>query len=201
VCSRDETWFSELATVQGNISQLLDRLQSLSSYSWGPACDPYDRDCLPGQIQHGDYCSGINKDSYVRPWFEASYTFAFVGSVEWVYNLEKWATQAGGAAFLNEARNYVPVNQTEIDELAFAVKSSEIVSYATTTVFGENDGHWKGAGSGEIAEFVTGAAEWIGKTNFYKSLYTQKNSIRPSRTQSFTMLIPVLTRKYPMRGL
>jgi len=198
-CYRDETWFTELHKVDGNVTALVPLLQSLSTYSWVSNAPNYDCNCLPGQIEHGDYCSGINKDSYVRPWFEESYAFAFVGSLEWVYNIEKWVKNVtGGADFLEIARNYVPASQSDVDDLAKSVLSSRIVSYATTTVFGQNDGHWKGPGSGEAAQFVTGAVEWIAAKNIYKNQYQDKQFYKAITDPQLYYLDPSVDQQYSM---
>jgi len=47
------------------------------------------------------------------------------------------------------------------------------ISYATKTVF-EDDGHWKGSGSGDYTRFFTAALKFIASTNIYKKQFTQK---------------------------
>ena len=100
----------------------------LSFYLWFKTvdsygeCDENSRNCLDAQLDHGDACGGINKDSYleltsstlflfvlpsfdlcakiqfdalfiyVRPYWEQSYGFAFSASVEWVNNIHQWAS-------------------------------------------------------------------------------------------------------------
>jgi len=171
-CYRDDTWFSALYEVQGNISQLVPTLGTIRTYSWGEACREFERNCFPGQLEHGDYCGGINKDSYVRPMFEASYGFAFAASIEWIYNLEKWANEtSNGSSVLENARNYAPANDEQRSDLARAVEASIEVSYATKTVF-EDDGHWKGSGSGNLLRFASSALEFIASRSIYKRQYT-----------------------------
>jgi hypothetical protein len=173
-CSRDDTWFSALSAVNGNVTELIPTLQSLSTYSWGKVNTTYQRNAYPGMIEHGDSCSGINKDSYVRPLFEASYAFAFAGSVEWIYNMERWANESpNGATVLNNARNYSPASDQDAEDLKKTVAYSIEISYATKTVF-QNDGHWKGSGSGDFTRFLTSALKFISSTNIYKKQYSQK---------------------------
>jgi len=155
------------------VTSLIPRLQSLSTYSWGDKCDTYNRNCLPGLNVHGDYCSGLNKDSYVRPLFEASYAFAFAGTVEWIYNIEQWAQESpNGITVLNDARNYMP-SADDAADLKKTVAYSIEISYATKTVH-QDDGHWKGAGSGDYSRFLNSAIEFIASTNIYKDQYAQK---------------------------
>eukprot|EP01114_Cavostelium_apophysatum_P023718 TRINITY_DN9029_c0_g1_i2.p1 TRINITY_DN9029_c0_g1~~TRINITY_DN9029_c0_g1_i2.p1 ORF type:complete len:262 (+),score=56.31 TRINITY_DN9029_c0_g1_i2:364-1149(+) len=110
-CYRDDTWFSDLASVNGNITELLWALQGVKTYSWGNGCNEFERNCEPGQITHGDYCEGVNKDSYVRPWFEKSYGHAFAASVEWIYNIHKWANEFGQTTLIERAQNYNPTGE------------------------------------------------------------------------------------------
>jgi hypothetical protein len=173
-CYRDDTWFSTLSSVNGNVTLLIPTLQSLSTYSWGKICDTYQRNCLPGLNEHGDYCSGINKDSYVRPKFEASYGFAFAGTVEWIYNVERWANESSnGPTVLDSAHNYIPPTPDDAEDLRKTVDYSIEISYATKTVF-QDDGHWKGSGSGDYTRFFASALKFIASTNIYKNQYKQK---------------------------
>jgi hypothetical protein len=173
-CHRDDTWFSTLFDVNGNVTELIPTLASLSTYSWGEECDPYQRDCLPGLKAHGDYCSGVNKDSYMRPMFEASYAFAFAGTVEWIYNIERWANESpNGTTVVNNARNYQPATGEDYDDLKKIVAYSIEISYATKTVF-QDDGHYKGAGSGDFSRFFTSALKFIASSSVYKNQYKEK---------------------------
>jgi hypothetical protein len=91
--------------------------------------------------------------------------------VEWIYNIERWALESpNGITVLNDAHNYVP---DDAEELKKTVASSIDISYATKTV-DKDDGHWKGAGSGDYTRFLQSAIEFIASTNIYKDQYSKK---------------------------
>jgi len=174
-CYRDDTWFSDLNSVNGNVTALFDKLQSVATYSWGDGCNEFERNCLPGQVPHGGYCQGINKDSYVRPWFERSYGHSFAATVEWIYNIQLWAESfAGNTNIIDAAKNYSP-SSNDLSELNEDLKASIIVSYATKVPLdGEEDGHYKGAGSGDYKRLVSATAKFISRNSIYKQKFTDE---------------------------
>jgi len=172
-CYRDDTFFTALSAVGGNVTQLINEFSEIRTYSWGDNCGEFTRNCLPGQLPHGDYCEGINKDSYVRPWFERSYGHAFTGSIEWIFNLEKWALEvASDPNFVNNARAYSP-SSSDLEDLNDDYEASIDVSYATTTPFSD-DGHYKGSGSGSITRFASAEVEFLASSSIYKREFTDK---------------------------
>jgi len=203
-CYRDDTWFSALYAVNGSVLELQPYLQALSTYSsqGGVACQPYEPNCFPGRIFHGDYCGGINKDSYTRPKFEASYSFAFAATWEWVFNVLIWADEAAGisynstdfattttlpgtSAFVRSAMSYAP-NGDNLDDLVADVRSSVIVSYALrqpTAKTGDlQDGHWKGPGTGSISRLVASTLSFERRDSVYHSLYSSRRIYAPITT-------------------
>jgi len=168
-CLRDDTWFSALNQTDGNSTLLLEQLVSLRTYTWGPSCETYEHNCFPGIVSHGDYCTGVNKDSYNRPFFHKSYAFAFVGSIEWLFNFEAWATQVN-ADFVNAAKQYIAPDLEQLNE---DTDNMITIAYATKTVF-QDDGHWKGAGSGDFARFIASGADFISDSSIYKQQFTER---------------------------
>jgi hypothetical protein len=74
---------------------------------------------------------------------------------------------------VNNARNYSPASVEDAEDLKKTVAYSIEISYATKTVF-EDDGHWKGSGSGDYSRFITSALKFIASTNIYKNQYSDK---------------------------
>jgi len=170
-CFRDDTWFTALNQTDGNVTLLLDQLVALKTYSWGETCGTYEHNCFPGTLPHGDYCIGINKDSYVRPYWENAYSFAFVGSIEWIWNFQKWATEVN-ANIVQQAMQYTPT-AAELEDLNEDTENMIKIAYSTKTVF-EDDGHWKGPGSGDYARFATSGADFITDSSIYKEQFTER---------------------------
>jgi hypothetical protein len=125
-CLRADTWFNLLAA------------ESLSSLYTGVyeevpcASDPSD---LTGRVLHGDYCSGENKDSYVRDNWREAYIHAYAATAEWVDVLEQWTTVAGGAALVSASKAYVydaPSDDSDGDDLNQDLLASVEVMRPTT---------------------------------------------------------------------
>jgi len=94
--------------------------------------------------------------------------------VEWLYNIERWALESSnGTTILDDAHNYVPPSDNDAADLKKTVAYSIEISYATKTVH-QDDGHWKGAGSGDYTRFFASALEFIASTNIYKDQYAKK---------------------------
>eukprot|EP01119_Soliformovum_irregulare_P021107 TRINITY_DN696_c0_g1_i1.p1 TRINITY_DN696_c0_g1~~TRINITY_DN696_c0_g1_i1.p1 ORF type:complete len:546 (+),score=139.72 TRINITY_DN696_c0_g1_i1:91-1728(+) len=169
-CYRDDTFAQALFAANGSLNVLYDTLAAVRTYSWGNGCNEFERNCLPGQVPHGGYCEGINKDSYVRPWFERSYGHAMAATIEWIYNIENWANaEAGGSDLVAAAKSWTA--GTAGTDLASDYKASITVSYATKIPLdGENDGHYKGAGSGDFKRFATAATKFYGTGSSFKQL-------------------------------
>lgn len=122
----------------------------------------------PAYVQnHGGYTSGINHDSYNRPRWDEAYVFAYVASREWVRALGNWVNEAN-PGFLNVVKGYNPTggDKSDLDRDHWA--AYRISEWAKT---GDEDGHWKGRGSGSKSEFVSFAARW-GATS--ESVYSKQ---------------------------
>ena len=134
---RTETWFSELAKAP------IDGLKSGRFPNVGVSPD-----------NHGKYTGpGLNQDSYVRPRWDEAYAFAFAASVQWVRAAKGWADEVN-PDFWAKARTLPATAGLDADaEASFRI--SEWVSG------GGNDGHWKGNGSGSLAEFAPFALGWM----------------------------------------
>jgi len=176
-CYRDDTFLEALHNANGSLNALYDTLAAVRTYSWGDGCNEFERNCLPGQVPHGGYCEGINKDSYVRPWFERSYGHAMAATIEWIYNIENWANEVGGSSLVAAAKAWTPSttdSSANSDSLASDYKASIEVSYATKVPLdGEDDGHYKGAGSGDFKRFATAGAKFYGGGSYFKKLVSQ----------------------------
>eukprot|EP01029_Cantina_marsupialis_P018912 TRINITY_DN438800_c0_g1_i1.p1 TRINITY_DN438800_c0_g1~~TRINITY_DN438800_c0_g1_i1.p1 ORF type:complete len:483 (-),score=88.74 TRINITY_DN438800_c0_g1_i1:227-1675(-) len=101
---------------------------------------------------HGGYYDGLNKDSYVKDkrW-ERAHVHAYIATLEWMELIKNWI---GVEAF--EAASHWQANSLK-DKLN---KSLELISKTSEFVYnGDNDGHWKGYGSGEVAEETKWMAE------------------------------------------
>jgi len=171
-CFRSETFFSLLAAAGGNVTQLVPTHLALATYSYGDCDPPNQLNCRKGTIPHGDYCEGINKDSYVRPFWEQSYAFAFAASVEWLFNVEKWASEVNGS-FVASARNYQPTTAEDREDLEEDYLASYVISYAVKSLISEN-GHWKGPGSGSVSRLATSFAEFAGSKSIFKSAFVDE---------------------------
>eukprot|EP01089_Gocevia_fonbrunei_P006129 TRINITY_DN1667_c0_g1_i1.p1 TRINITY_DN1667_c0_g1~~TRINITY_DN1667_c0_g1_i1.p1 ORF type:complete len:544 (+),score=113.30 TRINITY_DN1667_c0_g1_i1:72-1703(+) len=197
-CYRDETWFTQLKAVNGSVLQLVNTFQSIATYSYGDGennCEEYIQYCLPAQKEHGDYCGGVNKDSYVRPFFENSYGFGFAASYEWVYNIHNWANEeANGASVISNAKAYSPSGDDK-DDLEFTVEQSVLISYATKTPFSD-DGHWKGPGSGSFKRFGTSGITFLAEENIYKDLFLEKQIWKPLITPNPYHVDPAANQAY-----
>lgn len=111
----------------------------------------------PSYVQpHGGYTSGLNHDSYNRPRWDEAYVFAYVGSREWVRALGNWVNEAN-PGFWNTVKAYNPAggDKSDLDRDHWA--AYRVSEWAKT---GDEDGHWKGRGSGSTSEFVAFTSKW-----------------------------------------
>lgn len=104
-------------------------------------------------LLHGDYFSGLNKDSYVRPRWAEGYVFAYAASRQFLRAARGWS-QAVDPSFWATIQAFRDPGGLAAD-LEAAYRISEWVS-----VVGEADGHWKGNGSGSLASFTAFLAAW-----------------------------------------
>ncbi|MCA1597055.1 MAG: hypothetical protein LC772_11620, partial [Chloroflexi bacterium] len=109
----------------------------------------------PDPIPHGDYTSGLNHDSYVRPGWDRSYVFAYAGCREWINAIRTWVNNP---TFWESARTY-SVSGDDLKALNKDVDAAYRISEWIAT--GAANGHWKGNGSGSLTDFVPAEAGWI----------------------------------------
>lgn len=131
-CYRSDTYFSYAG---GDLSKLPN--------IFSDACDMCKRvedRITPIMVPHGAYCSGINKDSIVRPNHEEAYVFAFVASVEWVNATKLWIEAVDPKIW----SQIIAFN--EVDYTSDLKTHYEVTLWLLTSP--TNDGHWKGSGSG-----------------------------------------------------
>lgn len=151
---RTETWFSPS-----------DRPEEGLLSGWYPLP-------LVGAIMpHGNYTSGLNRDSYIRPGWDEAYVFAYAATREWTGALHAW-TETLRPGFWARCRDFAP-DPTEAKGLALDVRAAyELSKWATPGPLGDlamvrrwfpsgAEGHWKGNGSASLAHTaMTAAAPW-----------------------------------------
>ncbi len=114
----------------------------------GPATKP------PGAVDHGDYDTGLNKDSYYRQLkskdWQTAYVFAYAGSRQWVQAVRTWVNEVDPTFWssVQTATLGTSDRQALDKDLNAAHRISEWVALQGA------DGHWKGKGSGSTAEFL-----------------------------------------------
>lgn len=110
-----------------------------------------------GPNDHGDYTSGMNHDSYCRPRWDESYVYAYAASRHWIRTFEQWAEAAQPGVWTQAMALLLDSGMRAAlarEQLA-AYRSSEWVALQ-----GAN-GHWKGSGSGSVAEFGSFMASYM----------------------------------------
>jgi hypothetical protein len=135
---RSDTWFSELPG--GPTAGL--RSGRFPDFDNGPAED-----------NHGKYTGpGRNHDSYVRPRWKEAYAFAFAATVQWVRAVKEWADEGDPSVWV-KAQSLAATAGLDADiEASFRI--SEWFSLQG------HDGHWKGNGSGTLAQFARIFENW-----------------------------------------
>lgn len=142
---RTDTWFSSPITATSNIYTGL-----ATSYKGTPPV---------GHPQHGGYDSGLNKDEYGRPGWDNAYVFAYAGSREWINAMRTWVNEIDPTFWATtQAFNVSGGDRAKLTgDLEAVYRISEWVKS------GSENGHWKGRGSGNRADFLTFSAGWIAK--------------------------------------
>eukprot|EP00163_Fabomonas_tropica_P025977 TRINITY_DN4605_c0_g1_i1.p1 TRINITY_DN4605_c0_g1~~TRINITY_DN4605_c0_g1_i1.p1 ORF type:complete len:589 (-),score=162.83 TRINITY_DN4605_c0_g1_i1:332-2098(-) len=109
---------------------------------------------------HGDYTTGVNKDSYTKPMWDRGYVKALVVTLDWVDSFKNWIVQAGGDDVMWRAlQEYVLATSADQKRLRQGLRAAFQVS-AFVRAPGQ-DGHWKGKGSGNAALFGKSSARFI----------------------------------------
>lgn len=126
---------------------------------------PSDRTTGPGtgpvpknSAIHGDYFSGMNHDSPVRPHWDEAYVFAYAASHQLTASMAKWADLARPGFWQTVKRYAVADDQLkklDLDVIALRNMSMWINGKGA-------DGHWKGNKSGSPAFFTSYSGKWIG---------------------------------------
>ncbi len=101
---------------------------------------------------HGDYVSGLNKDSYVRPRWAEGYVFAYAVSRQWVNAVRTWSQEVD--------RNFWRTIQTFGDPGGLAGDFDAAFRISEWVALNGANGHWKGFGSGSLAEFLAFELRW-----------------------------------------
>jgi hypothetical protein len=141
---RTETWFG------GPLPAGMNVFTAHASHYKGPT--------PPAYVQpHGGYTSGMNHDEYGRPRWDEAYVFAYVACREWVSAIRGWVNEAR-PGYWNTLKAYAPnaINTLALERDHWA--AYRISEWAKT---GDEDGHWKGRGSGSRSDFLGFSANWI----------------------------------------
>ncbi len=108
-----------------------------------------------GRMAHGDWQSGLNKDSYSRPRWDEAYVFAYAASREWVNAVHLWIAELRPAVW-DAMRAY---------DVSGSVRSALNTDLDAIYRIPEWFGHWKGHGSESYAEFAGKALDWTSGTD------------------------------------
>eukprot|EP00026_Physarum_polycephalum_P006409 Phypoly_transcript_06451.p1 GENE.Phypoly_transcript_06451~~Phypoly_transcript_06451.p1 ORF type:complete len:583 (+),score=51.14 Phypoly_transcript_06451:166-1749(+) len=130
-CYRTDTFFK----YQGNLTGQPDIFSDACEM-----CERVENRINSTMVDHGDYCYGINKDSFVRPNHEEAFVYAFIASIEWINTTKSWS-EAVNASFWNTLLDFQGVDASADWDAGYKI-SSWLLTGAN------NDGHWKGSGSG-----------------------------------------------------
>jgi hypothetical protein len=142
---RTETWFTELAG---------GPKPGLRTGRFPDVDDEHP------ELNHGKYTTpppGMNHDSYVRPRWKEAYAFAFAATIQWVRAAREWAGE-GDPSVWARAQSLAATAGLDADiEASFRI--AEWISLQG------NDGHWKGNGSGTLAQFAIIFESWTTSTD------------------------------------
>lgn len=106
---------------------------------------------------HGDYLTGINHDSPVRPGWAEGYIFAYAASHELIELMQKWAEETR-PGFWKKVQQY-QINEDDKKKLDYDLRALKNMSMWIKAKGA--DGHWKGDKSGLARFFDTFAPKWI----------------------------------------
>jgi catechol 2,3-dioxygenase-like lactoylglutathione lyase family enzyme len=127
---------------------------------WYPNCLKIPQD---GHERHGDYTSGLNHDSVVRPGYDRAYVYAYAASYEWTKNLLDWISPGFKAKVLS----YAP-SASDLEDLTYDRQASIYISEWISTP--SADGHWNGNRSGNATDLALFIARW---TAHHDSIYVR----------------------------
>ncbi len=138
---------------------------------------PNNKKPTAGIVCHGDYTSGLNKDSYARQLpipvnpqpkdchkeprdWQTAYVFAYAGSRQWVNAVRTWVNEIDPTVW----RSVQTYSLGSADRSALNFDLEAAYRLSEWVAFSEN-GHWKGNGSGSAAEFAAFATRWTSATD------------------------------------
>ena len=134
---------------------------------------PENRKGAPADAEaHGNYESGLNKDSPVRPHWDEAYVFAYCASHELVETLEQWSEETN-PGFWKRMQQF-SVAPAEQQSLAYDLRAVRNISMWINAK--DEDGHWKGNYSGVHRFFDAFSSKWVGKSSsiFVKQIAERK---------------------------
>lgn len=114
----------------------------------------YDRE--GDQPEHGGYDFGLNHDSYVRPGWDKAYVFAYSGSRQWMHHIRDWVNEVDPDMWSEALALSLPSG----DLTALSADLAAVYRISEWIDVGEQDGHWKGNGSGSNTEFLAFTTMW-----------------------------------------
>ncbi|MBP7145987.1 MAG: hypothetical protein KBD01_00470 [Acidobacteria bacterium] len=109
-----------------------------------------------GHPEHGDYDSGLNKDSHARPMWPEAYVFAYCTTHEVVARVGAWADEARPGTWAKVKRyrlDHVTRRGLDLD-----LKAARNISMWVTGKGAA--GHWKGSESGSAGFLSSLALQW-----------------------------------------
>jgi hypothetical protein len=126
-------------------------------------------------VVHGEYDTGINKDSYARADWQQAYASAFMGTVD---TIDTWRGWINNDTIWNGMLNYEFNTPAMEESLGYGLLSAFRISNYIRIPWNEDaaDGHWKGPGSGnlidsgdELLSFVRN--DWQSNSPFQRGWY------------------------------
>ncbi|MEM9331892.1 MAG: hypothetical protein AAGA53_11240 [Pseudomonadota bacterium] len=130
-----------------------------------------------GEFAHGNYASGLNKDSHVRPGWETAFVLAHAATRDITNQIKLWAETKRPGFWQHLAQ--LNLTQKNREELLRDLTSAHDVSMSVRAkVLGlpASDGHWKGNLSGDSDAFSASTNRFIAwKNSFLTSYYRESN--------------------------
>ncbi|RYG88894.1 MAG: hypothetical protein EON58_19675, partial [Alphaproteobacteria bacterium] len=113
----------------------------------------------PGMAPHGGYSDGMNHDWYGKPNWDRAYVLAYAGSRQWANQVRLWVSEVDPAVW--EQARQIALSSKQLDKLSSDHNAAYRISEWVKDLPGDEDGHWKGKGSGDRASFVAFTSTWI----------------------------------------
>lgn len=109
-----------------------------------------------GAAYHGDYETGLNKDSPIRNGWDEALVFAYCSSHEITAAIEAWAEEAR-PGFWKRVREFKA--REDADQLDHDIRAARNISMWFKAK--GQDGHWKGDKSGTSRFFTAFSSNWV----------------------------------------